>query len=300
MADIHKLTVGSLTEEQLKVLNDRFPNSDLTDLEKIKTLLRVIPDLVDYDIINKMINVLVDKEKKELRFVSALYSNQVSDFLREKHLSKINELGDEFGFTVGNMVKYSELSFKAITLSHNDIKLSRFVSSTHSNENFINRLLSHRAELIKHTFKVKKEEKTIDVSKQVCLENLLTDKKLLNSCKITFDNHNYWNAVRDAMIHLEVRIREKTQLPLESTGVKLITDAFNATSGKLIVLSALTKEEREGFFHILIGLMKYHRNQKAHHEGILERKDALRIIGYVDYTLDVIETSTRPRDHTDE
>jgi len=134
---------------------------------------------------------------------------------------------------------------------------------------------------------------------KIDIEDFIVDIKLKNSCKTEFEHENYWNAVNNAMRHLEVRIREKSGLSHELVGVKLVTGAFAVPSGKLKVRICKTEEEEEGFQLILMGLIKFHRNAKAHDEGNLDRNSALSIIGYVDYIVRVIDTASSLRGEAD-
>jgi len=137
----------------------------------------------------------------------------------------------------------------------------------------------------------KKSFEPASSSKVTSLNEYIKDNRLLMACNKDFESKNYWDSVFKATRHLETRIREKAQLSNESTGVDLVKQAFHNQTGKLKVPFCETESEREGFFQILVGVTKYHRNSKAHREGKLESDLALKIIGYVDYLITVVDNS---------
>lgn len=124
---------------------------------------------------------------------------------------------------------------------------------------------------------------------KVELRDLITDDGLISACLNDFENENYWNAINNAMRHLEVRVRRKSNLSNDSVGFKLMSEAFKAQQGKLQVNGCNTDEEKDGFQLIMMGVMKFHRNQKAHDEGVIEPEKAVKIIGYIDYLLGLVE-----------
>ncbi|MCF7866884.1 TIGR02391 family protein [Candidatus Woesearchaeota archaeon] len=121
------------------------------------------------------------------------------------------------------------------------------------------------------------------------LNDAVTDTRLINSCKLAFDNEDYWNAVSNAQRHLEIRVKEKSGLNI--TGFNLMSTVFSTARPILTIRAADHEEEKEGFKHIMMGMMKFHRNQKAHNEGTLTRQTAMQIIGYIDYLLKIVEQS---------
>ncbi|TKJ17233.1 TIGR02391 family protein [Candidatus Woesearchaeota archaeon B3_Woes] len=121
----------------------------------------------------------------------------------------------------------------------------------------------------------------------------LKDQKLYESCKSTFESEDYWNFVFNATRHLEVRIREKARLDATDTGTTLMNKSFHVDNGCLRIPSCKTVAEEEGFFHILRGIVMFHRNAKGHREGEIEKERALQIVNYIDYLIDMIESAER-------
>ena len=131
------------------------------------------------------------------------------------------------------------------------------------------------------------KEKGIEFERpKLFLKDVVSDSRLLDSCKDAFNGQNYWDAVLNAQRHLEVRVREKSGI--DKRGQDLISSAFSADKGKLDILAAEDIEEKKGFNFIMMGMMKFHRNQKAHNEGELTIETAYKIIGYVDYLLKIV------------
>ena len=68
-----------------------------------------------------------------------------------------------------------------------------------------------------------------------------------------------------------------------------MSEAFDKNRGKLKILASQEEEEKEGFKLIMMGMMKFHRNQKAHNEGELTIEESYQIVGYVDYLLKIVK-----------
>ena len=113
------------------------------------------------------------------------------------------------------------------------------------------------------------------------------------SPKSSFENEDYWDACLHALRHLETKVREKCELSAEDHGVNLINKAFNPDRGILKIPLCATKSEEEGFLSINRGIVLFHRNAKGHREGSLTRKDAIKIISYVDYLLEILKSAQK-------
>ena len=72
-------------------------------------------------------------------------------------------------------------------------------------------------------------------------------------------------------------------------GQDLMAVAFSTDKPKLDIKATDDIEEKKGFRFIMMGLAKFHRNQKAHNEGAVDIKSAYQIIGYVDYLLKIVK-----------
>lgn len=137
------------------------------------------------------------------------------------------------------------------------------------------------------------KEHKMNSKKGADLEILLDNKNLWSACKSSFENGDYWDACLHAFRHLETKIRNKCELSADEHGVDLVNKAFNSNQGILKIPSCATHSEEEGFHSINRGIVLFHRNAKGHREGSIERKDAIKIICYVDYILNILNTAQK-------
>ena len=135
------------------------------------------------------------------------------------------------------------------------------------------------------------KEPALQNNPSLCLAGLIENKGLLEASKANFNGGNYWSACSDAFRHLEVKIREKSKLSEHDIGKELVNKAFNLKTGKLRIPSCRTSSEEEGFLSINRGLVEYHRNAKVHREELISELNALKMIGYVDYMLNMLENA---------
>lgn len=125
------------------------------------------------------------------------------------------------------------------------------------------------------------------------LQRFITDKRLIGACTANYLSKNYADMVFSGMRHLEVRVREKSGLPASDIGADLMEKAFKPSTGILVVPSCATPSEQDGLKQILKGAMMFHRNAKGHREDAFDIEPALRILGYVDYLLGIVESSKK-------
>jgi len=119
------------------------------------------------------------------------------------------------------------------------------------------------------------------------LKDIVSDEGLMKSCRDAFVAGNYWDAIFNAQRHLEVRIKEKSELDMG--GQDLMTAAFSTNKPRLDIKATDDIEEKKGFRFIMMGMIKFHRNQKAHNKGAIDIESAYQIIGYVDYLLKIVK-----------
>lgn len=130
-------------------------------------------------------------------------------------------------------------------------------------------------------------------SRPINLYDVATDTTLLKKCESNYKVGNDWDMVFNAMRHMEVRVRKKGSFSSDKVGADLMEKAFKPVVGILKVPSCATPGEEDGFKLITKGMMMFHRNAKGHREEIIEREFALKIIGYVDYLLKIIDTAEK-------
>lgn len=123
------------------------------------------------------------------------------------------------------------------------------------------------------------------------IKNYLDDD-LWESIESNFKSGKFTNAIVDAMLFLSNVLREKSSL--DEDGVKLVNNCFSKNDPKIKITKLETETERsiqEGAASILRGLFLLVRNPR-HHEKIEDREtDAVQIILFISYMLNIIEKS---------
>jgi len=144
---------------------------------------------------------------------------------------------------------------------------------------------------IRYSVKVNSKEKL--ASRPITLYDVATDSKLLKSCESNYKSGNDWDMVFNALRHMETRVRKKGSFSPSEVGADLMEKAFKPVVGVLKVPTCATPGEEDGFKLITKGMMMFHRNAKGHREETIDRALALKIIGYVDYLLKIIDTTEK-------
>ncbi|MBU0470534.1 MAG: TIGR02391 family protein [Nanoarchaeota archaeon] len=142
---------------------------------------------------------------------------------------------------------------------------------------------------IRHSVKVHSTLVNYGVENE--LYAISNDKRLIKSCESNFESGNYWDAVFNALRHMEVRVRKKSGLSASDVGADLMEKAFKPNVGNLKIPCCATSGEEDGFKLITKGMMMFHRNAKGHREELIDKELAIKIIGYVDYLLQIVGTS---------
>jgi len=147
---------------------------------------------------------------------------------------------------------------------------------------------------------IQKKRHSIKAKIKVDLENnpltlydVTKDSKLLKVCKSNYNSGNDWDMVFNALRHLETRVRKEGNFPASEVGADLMEKAFKPVVGKLKVPFCATPGEEDGFKLITKGMMMFHRNAKGHREETIDRESALKIIGYVDYLLNIVDITEK-------
>jgi uncharacterized protein (TIGR02391 family) len=131
------------------------------------------------------------------------------------------------------------------------------------------------------------------VSKDLELCDITNDKMLIKACESNYKSGNYWDTVFNALRHMEVRVRNKSGLSAADVGADLMEKAFKPNVGILKIPTCATAGEEDGFKLITKGMMIFHRNAKGHREELIDKNLALKIISYVDYLLQVVDTAQK-------
>ncbi len=125
------------------------------------------------------------------------------------------------------------------------------------------------------------------------LENFIDRKDVLSGCQDLFNSGKYETAVFSAYRLLEVKIREKANLPAEIIGTDLVNKALSPTTGKLRVPSCATKAEETGVLNLFLGGISSFKNPTSHRIiNYDEPRYALRVIVLAELLLSILETCT--------
>ena len=126
------------------------------------------------------------------------------------------------------------------------------------------------------------------------IEFLIHDSTLLARCRELLLARSYFDrAVNQATQILEHRIRTKANPPKKLTGENLVGFAFNEDITKsLLRVESGDAEDQRGFTQILRGIVPAFRNKSHHHiTDSLSREEAMRIVGFIDVLLRIVDRS---------
>ena len=113
------------------------------------------------------------------------------------------------------------------------------------------------------------------------------DAELLNRCSDFLHTGKYDEAVRNAFILLEERLRSAVNKD-GMTGTQLANHAFNSTTGPLAKVLGNNEAEREGLRELYSGAFKLFRNPTAHGVVGYDLVEGKSIIGLVNLLLKMI------------
>ena len=120
----------------------------------------------------------------------------------------------------------------------------------------------------------------------------ILDSELWDSIESNYNSGKYTNAIVDAMLFFTNTLREKSNL--EEDGVKLVNLIFSKKDPKIRITKLETETEKsiqEGYAHILRGIYQLIRNPR-HHDKIKDSEnEAIQIILFINYMLNILEKS---------
>jgi len=125
----------------------------------------------------------------------------------------------------------------------------------------------------------------MDISKQL-------QEELWESIEKSYLAEDYTTAILNSIIYLQDIIREKSNLELD--GVDLINQAFNEKNPKISVSKMETKSDKniqKGLRELLSGIYTHIRNPRSHDKYRDSKEDAIAIILFVNYLLNIIDKS---------
>lgn len=134
------------------------------------------------------------------------------------------------------------------------------------------------------------------VALKATIEYSIQDPELKGRCAdLLMARSRFDRAVNQATLVLEDRIRNKAKPTTKMVGEALVNFAFKENLSETVLLVAgRNDEEQRGYTQMLRGLVPAYRNQTHHHvTDKMAREDALRVCGFIDVMLRVVDTSTK-------
>jgi uncharacterized protein (TIGR02391 family) len=148
---------------------------------------------------------------------------------------------------------------------------------------------------------MKSKSHTITVAKKnpfpEMIAYLIQDQQLRERCRdILLASSHFDRPIREATLILEDRIRKKSGLG-RMNGDPLVGAAFNPELSKtLLRVASNDSDDQRGFTQIMRGIVPTFRNKTHHHiTGKFTREDALRVCGFIDVLLRVVDESVKVR-----
>jgi uncharacterized protein (TIGR02391 family) len=127
------------------------------------------------------------------------------------------------------------------------------------------------------------------------LEYILQDDELRERCQdLILAKSKYDRAINQATLVLEQRIRTKSQPATPQNGSGLVNYAIKNSLSDTVLKLTNNNTEQEGYANIFRGIVLSFRNPTHHHIlDNLTQEDALRICGFIDVLLRVIDNSQK-------
>jgi len=134
-------------------------------------------------------------------------------------------------------------------------------------------------------------------ARMAAIDYVIEDSELRNRCKdILLARSNFDRPINQATLILEDRIRKKSQPRKRMVGENLVNYAVNADLSRTILKISDNSDEQKGYADIIRGVMLAFRNMTHHHViDSFTREDALRICGFIDVLLRVIDAAEKIR-----
>jgi hypothetical protein len=133
-------------------------------------------------------------------------------------------------------------------------------------------------------------------SLKLAIEYLVQDAVLLSRCQdLLMGKAKFDRAINQATLVLEDRIRKKAQPPTRLTGENLVNFSFKEELSKTVLrVASNDPDDQRGFTQMMRGIVPAFRNATHHHIiDSLTREEALRVVGFVDVLLRVVDSSVK-------
>ena len=133
-------------------------------------------------------------------------------------------------------------------------------------------------------------------SLKLAIEYLIQDQELRSRCQdILLASANFDRPINQATLVLEDRIRKKAQPTQKLVGENLVGYAFNEDLSKTVLrVASNDADDQRGFTQILRGIVAAFRNKTHHHViNSFSREEAMRVCGFIDVLLRVVDNSVK-------
>jgi hypothetical protein len=133
--------------------------------------------------------------------------------------------------------------------------------------------------------------------RKAAVDYLIADPELHSRCAdILMGAHYFDRAINQATLVLEDRLRTKAQPPQRLVGENLVGYAFNEDPSRTVLrVASNNPDDQRGFTQMLRGAVPAFRNSTHHHIINFTREEAMRICGFVDVLLGVVDNAVKVR-----
>ena len=130
------------------------------------------------------------------------------------------------------------------------------------------------------------------------IEYLIQDDELRDRCgDILLASSKFDRPINQATLVLEDRIRKKSQPTQKLVGENLVNYAFNENLSKTVLrVASNDSDDQRGFTQVIRGTVAAFRNKTHHHVvNSFSREEAMRVCGFIDVLLRVVDGSIKVR-----
>lgn len=132
---------------------------------------------------------------------------------------------------------------------------------------------------------------------RAAVDYLIADPELRSRCAdMLMAPRNFDRAINQATLVLEDRLRTKAEPPTRMVGENLVGYAFNEELTRTTLrVASNNPDDQRGLTQMLRGVVPAFRNSTHHHIINFSREEAMRICGFVDVLLRVVDNAVKVR-----
>lgn len=114
--------------------------------------------------------------------------------------------------------------------------------------------------------------------------------RIIDNCFSLLNANEYISSAREALVQVELAVKEKTGNPNNKFGVKLIDELFN---GKNAITVKTLFDNNEDACKYFSGVFSYYRNYCAHDGRMIDKRLCFQILAIASNMLNVINASNK-------